>query len=60
MNPPKITILLDHGYHPRILMQALKEYPQSMTKIRFQLSPNANAKLKLCFIRLLLRRLSTA
>jgi Transposase DDE domain len=106
VNLPKITILLDHGYHPRILVQALKEvYPQITTKIRFQLAPkpsrtekaaegkfgfvpvsirwviersnawverckilvknfertleNANTKLKLCFIRLLLRRLTT-
>jgi transposase len=105
VNLPKITILLDHGYHPSRLIQALKEvYPQIMTKIRFQLAPkptraekekqgqpgfvpipirwviersnawverckilvknfertleNANTKLKLCFIRLLLRRLT--
>lgn len=105
VNLPKITILLDHGYHPQTLTKALKEvYPQIMTKIRFQLAPkpsktekaaqgkvgfipvpirwviersnawvdrckilvknfertleNANTKLKLCFIRLLLRRLT--
>jgi transposase len=107
VNIPKITILLDHGYHPNTLIQALKEvYPQIMTKIRFKLAPkptraekeaqgksgfvpipfrwiiersnawverckillkncertlrNANTKLKLCFIRILLRRLQTA
>lgn len=107
VNLPKITILLDHGYHPRILIQALQAvYPQIMTKIRFQLAPkpsktekaaqgkfgfvplpirwvierfnawvdrckilvknfertleNANTKLKLCFIRLLLRRLTAS
>jgi Transposase DDE domain len=105
VNIHKITILLDHGYHPHILIQALKDvYPQIMTKISFQLAPkptktekeaqgklgfvpvpirwviersnawverckilvknfertleNANTKLKLCFIRLLLRRLT--
>lgn len=36
---PKITILLDHGYHPEPLTAALeKVYPQIMTKIQFQLS----------------------
>lgn len=106
VNIPKITILLDHGYHLNTLIQALqKVYPQVMTKIRFQLAPkptkaekeaqgksgfvvipvrwiiersnawverckillkncertlrNANTKLKLCFIRILLRRLNT-
>lgn len=40
VNIPKITILLDHGYHPEILKQALeKVYPQMMRKIRFELSP---------------------
>ena len=40
VNVPKITILLDHGYHPDTLTQALKLiYPQIMTKIRFELSP---------------------
>jgi transposase len=37
---PKITILLDHGYHPEHLTEALeKVYPQIMTKIKFELSP---------------------
>ncbi|MGH7997929.1 MAG: transposase [Brasilonema sp.] len=36
---PKITILLDHGYHPEHLTQALEKiYPQIMTKIKFELS----------------------
>ena len=39
VNIPKITILLDHGYHPEMLTQALeKEYPQIMRKIKFELS----------------------
>ncbi len=39
---PKITILLDNGYHPTVLITALAEiYPQIMTKIQFErlLSP---------------------
>ena len=40
VNIPKITILLDHGYHPRKLQEALeKVYPGMMRKIRFELSP---------------------
>jgi len=36
----KITILLDHGYHPDTLQKALQAlYPQVMSKIRFQLAP---------------------
>jgi hypothetical protein len=39
VNIPKITILLDHGYHPDYLTNALEQvYPQIMTKIRFELS----------------------
>lgn len=39
VNIPKITILLDHGYHPEYLREELeKVYPQMMTKIRFELS----------------------
>jgi hypothetical protein len=39
VNIPKITILLDHGYHPESLTQKLEQiYPQIMTKIRFELS----------------------
>jgi Transposase DDE domain len=39
VNIPKITILLDHGYHLDYLTKALEQvYPQIMTKIRFELS----------------------
>lgn len=39
VNIPKVTILLDRGYHPQHLRQELqKVYPQIMTKIRFELS----------------------
>jgi transposase len=39
VNIPKITILLDHGYHPEYLTEKLEQvYPQMMTKIRFELS----------------------
>lgn len=35
VNIPKITILLDHGYHPDDLTQALQKiYPPIMAKIR--------------------------
>jgi hypothetical protein len=106
VNIPKITILLDNGYHPKKLEEELKKiYPAIMTKIKFQLSPkpsrtqktkegktgfipvkarwviertnswmerckslvknfertltHATAKLNLCFIRLMLKRLAT-
>ncbi len=40
VNIPKITILLDNGYHPETLSLALQKlYPQIVTKIRFELSP---------------------
>lgn len=40
VNIPKITILLDNGYHPEKLMEELQKiYPQIATKIRFELSP---------------------
>jgi transposase len=40
VNIPKITILLDNGYHPEKLEQELKKvYPQIMKKIKFKLSP---------------------
>lgn len=39
VNLAKITILLDHGYHPATLIEALENvYPQIMTKIRFEFS----------------------
>lgn len=37
---PKLTILLDHGYHPTVLSAALEQiYPQIMTKIQFEVAP---------------------
>jgi len=40
LNIPKITILLDHGYHLHKLQQQLEQiYPAIMKKIRFKLSP---------------------
>lgn len=40
VNIPKITLLLDHGYHPDTLKAALETvYPQIMRKIKFELSP---------------------
>ncbi len=106
VNIPKITILLDHGYHPEKLTQELhKIYPAIMTKIRFKVSrkpskaqkkkegktgfvpvkarwmiertnswmerckslvknfertlEQANTKISLCFVRLMLKRLAT-
>lgn len=39
VNIPKITILLDHGYHIDYLTNELEQvYPQIMTKIRFERS----------------------
>lgn len=39
VNIPKITLLLDHGYHPEHLTEELKKiYPKIMTKIKFELS----------------------
>jgi len=39
VNIPKVTILLDHGYHVEHLIEELeKVYPQMMTKVRFELS----------------------
>ncbi len=47
VNIPKITILLDNGYHPEQLMAKLKEvYPQIATKIRFELSPKPSKSQK--------------
>ncbi|MEL6130142.1 MAG: IS5/IS1182 family transposase, partial [Cyanobacteria bacterium J06628_4] len=40
VNIPKITILVDHGYHPNTLIPALEQvYPGIMRKIRFERSP---------------------
>jgi transposase len=102
---PKVTVLLDNGYHPENLEKELiKVYPHIMSKVEFKLSPkpskedkekkgksgfvpvawrwiversnawvercrsltkncertleNAESKLCLCFIRLLLRRIT--
>ena len=107
VNIPKITILLDHGYHPEYLTQELEQiYPQIMKKIKFERSTkpskqekealgksgfvpalarwviersnawmerckilvknfertlaNATAKVNLCFIRLMLKRLAAS
>jgi transposase len=107
VNIPKITILLDHGYHSDHLTEELKKvYPEIMTKIKFELSTkpskqkkaaqgksgfvpaiarwviehsdawmeqckilvknfertlaNATAKLNLCFVRLMLKRLTAS
>jgi transposase len=104
---PTLTILVDHGYHPESILQALQEiYPEILSKVQFERSPkpskaekeaqgksgfvpvatrwvversnawverckslvknfewtleNARAKLNLCFIRLMLKRLATA
>ena len=107
VNIPKITVLLDHGYHPEYLTEELKKvYPQIMKKIKFELSTkpskqekaaqgksgfvpaiarwviersnawmerckilvknfertlsNATTKMNLCFIRLMVKRLSAS
>lgn len=40
VNIPKMTILLDHGYHPDKITSALQAlYPRILSKIRFQLAP---------------------
>ena len=40
VNIPKVTILVDYGYHPDKLRQALETvYPQIMRKIKFERSP---------------------
>jgi Transposase DDE domain len=47
VNIPKITILLDHGYHPEHLTEELeKVYPQIMTKIKFELSTKSSKQEK--------------
>jgi hypothetical protein len=47
VNIPKITILLDHGYHPEYLTQKLEQiYPQIMTKIKFELSTKPSKQQK--------------
>ena len=40
VNTPKITVLLDNGYHKQKLEKELQEiYPQILTKIRIQITP---------------------
>ena len=47
MNIPKITILLDHGYHPEHLTQELKKiYPGIMQKIKFERSTKPSSQEK--------------
>ena len=47
VNIPKITILLDHGYHPEHLTEELEKLsPQSMTKIKFERSTKASKQEK--------------
>jgi transposase len=47
VNIPKITILLDDGYHPEHLTEKLEQvYPQIMTKIRFERSTKPSTQQK--------------
>ncbi len=47
VNLPKITMLLDNGYHPDKLITELKKiYPAIMTKIRLELSPKPSKSQK--------------
>lgn len=47
INVPKITILLDQGYHPEHLTAELKKvYPKILTKIKFELSEKPSKKQK--------------
>ncbi len=47
VNIPKITILLDNGYHPKTLMKELKKiYGAIDTKIKFELSPKISKEQK--------------
>jgi hypothetical protein len=40
VNVPKITILVDHGYHLAKIIAALQQvYPQILSKVRFKQSP---------------------
>jgi hypothetical protein len=48
---PKTTILVDNGYHPEKLTQALEDiYPQIMTKIQFELSAKPSKAEKEAFM----------
>ena len=47
VNIPKITILLDNGYHLKKLIEELsKIYPAIMRKVRFELSPKPSKEQK--------------
>lgn len=47
VNVPKITILLDNGYHLDNLIEALEQvYPNILKKVRFELSPKPSKKEK--------------
>ncbi len=47
VNIPKITILLERGYHPEHLTAELKKvYPQILTKINFELSEKPSIEQK--------------
>lgn len=47
VNIPKITILLDNGYHPQYLREKLEKVdPQIITKIKFKLSPKPSKQEK--------------
>jgi Transposase DDE domain len=47
VNIPKITILLDNGYHPDDLIAKLEQvYPHIMTKIRFERSTKPSTQEK--------------
>jgi hypothetical protein len=48
---PKITILLDRGYHINFLIKELEQiYPQIMTKIRFEMSTKPSKPKKSGFV----------
>lgn len=47
VNIPKITILVDGGYHPKHLIQELElVYPQIMKKINFEVSTKPSKQYK--------------
>ena len=47
VNISKITILMDHGYHPdKLTLELEKIYPQIMTKIGFKIAPKPSKQEK--------------
>jgi hypothetical protein len=46
VNIPKITILLDHGYHIDHLVQELQSVSSNHDKIRFELSKHSKQEKK--------------